>query len=266
MDWPSTVSSVSGSSRSPRVRREADALAQAVVALGRVGLAVVAARGGRGVGDRGHVGLEVHERGERPRKQSVPGLARLLAARRDGADRLAGRDDARLVRGEVDGPVARHARHRGDRDGVRLRGGELELHGGPRRRGLDALHAEALSDGVEHLAAGVAQQRLARRVVGLGHVGHEHGHEGLAEDAPLVAGVERLADAGLERCDDVGVYGAAVHVHEVEGLVVYVGGLCLGVCHGHPLGERSAVAERSPETASRGSAPMSTSSSEARGS
>ena len=84
-------------------------------------------------------------------------------------------------------------------DGFRDREAERR----PCGRRCDSYHADALAESVQNFAAGVPEHLLARRIVERIVDGDENSDESLAEQAPLVSGVERFADVRLELREDL---------------------------------------------------------------
>ena len=209
--------------RRPGRRRQPDALAQSVVAFLGVGLAIVSAGRCCDVGDALDVRDQVDEGGDGAR-----GVPVVLGAVADGRGRDlhrvgAGLKDGDLVGGKVVVAVWRHLRPLRDDDVVGLRRAHREAHGRLCRGAFQPVDVQPLADGVQHLAPRIAEKGLPSGVVEAVVEGDEHGHEPLAEDPALVAGVQRLAGSFFE-CSDQGVVdGRRVGCGEVDVVAVGVG-------------------------------------------
>ena len=182
--------------------RQTDPLAEAVVALGGVGLAVIASGRFGQIGDGLDVGDQVDKGGDRAGCVAVE-----LRAVAHGRGRHLHRVGASLQHSDLVGckivfAVRRHLRPLRNDDVFLLRRGDREAHGRLGRCAFQSFHILSLADGVQYLAPRIAEERLPAGVVEAVVEGNEHGHESLAEDPALVARVERLAGALFELGDD----------------------------------------------------------------
>ena len=203
-------------------RSQTDPLAQAVVAFGGVGFAVIAPGGLGQVRDGFDIGDQVDEGADRSGRVAV-----VLLAVAHGRGRHLHRVGASLQHSDLVGSkivfaVRRHLRPLRNDDVLVLRRREREAHGRLCRRAFQTFHVQSLADGVQHLAPGIAEKGLPADVVEAVIQSHIYGHEALTEDPALVARVQRLAGALFEGGDDRLVDGARVGGGEADVLAVGV--------------------------------------------